>query len=207
MHVGGVLYLHDITREGPEVKSLSVFSKVCGQGAMDRVAIVTTKWDKLRNIKDGEDKLTDLCDRLWGEMLGHGAHIFHMRPPSSEGESHIYPVHTTPWEIIHSLVVAAENCKVNNHILQIQDEIANRRLLLPDTDAGRELQMSLDNLLKKANELKRKEKEGNLRAPRAAALLERRRQGVEMIIAELERSAGFFTRARGWIRNRFQGGS
>ena len=137
MLVGGVLYLHDITAtasEGSMVKSLNIFSKLCGEDSMDQVAIVTTKWDRLSDRTVGDDTANELRTRLWKNLLAAGAQVAHLQPNNSSTQ--ISPLHRKPWDIVHQLILTADTRAVKGRILRIQDEIVNDRLHLPETDAG-----------------------------------------------------------------------
>jgi hypothetical protein len=199
MLVGGVLYIHDITREGSMSRSPTIFSKLCGEDAMDQVAIVTTKWDRLSDPNEGEVKLEELTADLWSTMINCGARVVRLRP--SGHDSSRFPMHWAPWDIVYQLVIAAEARRVEYRILHIQDEIVNQRLPLPNTDAGRELQMSLDKLLRKARELRKQAKQAS-KAGKPIELLQARQQEIERVIAKLDAldPPSFAVRAQRWIQ-------
>jgi hypothetical protein len=198
MLVGGVLYLHDMSRDGfpgSLLKNLTLFTKLCGCDAMEQVAFITTKWDRLQNMEEGNDRLAELSEDFWRENIQHGAQIIHVQPQYIP--SKMSPLHKRPWEIVHHLVVAAESRDVENRILQIQDEIVNDHRFLPETDAGKELRMSLGTLLEKAKDLKRRAREG-AKAGKPTDSLEMRQQEIDRITAQLRslRPPGLLVRAK-----------
>jgi hypothetical protein len=177
MRVGGVIYIHDISRDDFSRTShvnLNMFSGLCGSSAMKRVAFVTTKWDRLKNTREGLDRVENLKADFWGYELLHGALVYHVQP---QGGGLISPEHRAPWDIIHQLV-AARRCELPINALQIQDEIVNRGHSLHDTAAGRVLRTSLESLRKVAQRLMRLERESNVRAQGGQAEADAARPGV-----------------------------
>jgi hypothetical protein len=198
MLVGGVIYLHDMSADGFSeqlMKNFTLFTKICGRDAMEQVALVTTKWDRLRDMKEGADRVAELSEDFWMKSLHDGAQIFHVQPQNID--SRLSSQHMRPWEIIHHIVVAADTRDVEDRILQIQDEIVNYRRFLPETEAGKELRFSLEGLLKRGKELKRRARE-DARAGKPTASLEARQQEIDRITAQLKamRPPGLFVRAK-----------
>lgn len=198
MLVGGVLYAHDMSRDGfpgSLLRNLTLFTKICGHDAMCQVAFLTTKWDRLRDMKEGGDRVAELMQDFWKENIQHGARIYHVKPQGEIPQNTFE--HLTPWEIIHRLVLVADARDVEARILQIQDEIVNDKRFLPETDAGKELRMSLAALLEKAKELKRRAREDS-KAGKPTDSLEARQQEIDRITAQLKalRPPGVVVRVR-----------
>lgn len=198
MLVGGVLYLHDLSREDfPEslLKSLAIFSELCDDDAMNQVAFVATEWDRLRDIRDGDDRVVELQEDVWAPTLEQGSQVFRVQP--SGNRYRLSSNHKRPWDIIHQLVVGANARDIHERILQIQDEIIKQKRFLPETDAGRELQMSLEDLLRQAKELRRRSKEA-ARAGRPTPLLQERQEEIERLTAQVEamKLPGLLTRTK-----------
>ena len=71
----GVIYLHRITDErysGSAVKTFEIFKKICGQGALGNILLVTSRWSGVDQIK-GSDRERELKDKFWAGMLAEGS--------------------------------------------------------------------------------------------------------------------------------------
>lgn len=164
MTVGGVLYLHDISRPdfstSTLTKSLDLLLKLCGKGAMDQTVFVTTKWDRLEDINEGMERALEL-QGFWRAMLKQGASECHisLAPVWPEGSacakatSERFPPARTRdpvqagagasltieqrllWPVISDLVRKVRA----NQSLRIQDEMVGAKLKLSETAAGQEL--------------------------------------------------------------------
>jgi hypothetical protein len=167
---------------------------------MDQVAIVTTKWDRLQDVKEGDGKVEELRKDFWSKILADGARDFRVQPPDNMAYFSAY--HRDPWGIVRDLLLTANARDAQDVILQIQHEIVDRKLLLPQTEAGKELQMSLANLLKKAKDLRRRIKEdkrvGTESSARSLEMLEMRQEEISKIIDQLKtlKGPGLVSRAR-----------
>ncbi|KAJ3544806.1 hypothetical protein NMY22_g2655 [Coprinellus aureogranulatus] len=206
MLVGGVLYLHDISRDGfPEscLKNLKLFAKLCGDSAMHQVTFVTTKWDRLRDTDEGLDRVVELRNDFWREMTDNGANVSHLQPP--DVEHWLSRQHKRPWDIIYGIVLSAKARDVCHRILQIQDEVVNRRRFLAETDAGRELRRSLESMLETAKYLRRQDKEGAKGGDSSAeASLKARQDEISALTQQLKKLElpGMQTRAKRWLQLR-----
>lgn len=208
MLVGGVLYLHDISRDGfpgSLLKNLKLFSKLCGSSAMDQVIFVTTKWDRLGDKAEGTERVRELKSEFWSNMIELGATLLHVQP--SDIQVPVTDNHRQPWDIVREIVVSVNVRETRDQkiLLQIQDEIINQRRYLPETDAGRELRMTLESLLQTAKDLRRRERE-DARAGRSTETMERRQAEIELLTAQLQamRLPGLglrFLRFIGWRRS------
>lgn len=75
-----MLYLHRITDNrigGVSRRSFNVFRKLCGDGALKNVVIVTNMWNKVRPV-EGEARELELMksDRFFKPALDKGARVF-----------------------------------------------------------------------------------------------------------------------------------
>ena len=53
---------------GPISQSLDIFQKLCGEGALKRVVLCTTKWSEIYQ-EEGEKRAEQLKEIYWKEML------------------------------------------------------------------------------------------------------------------------------------------
>lgn len=122
--LSGVLYLHRITdnRIGHiAAKNIRMFSKFCGPHVMSNVVLCTTMWEEV-DPAVGESREQELCATFWKEMIAAGARV--MRHDGTEESA---------------LEVVRELLPLPPIVLQLQDELVNHRLSLPDTAAGQEI--------------------------------------------------------------------
>lgn len=120
MIVRGIVHLHDISRDDlPPALELDVelLSKLCGDDTMAKVAFVTTKWDRLRDVSEGQKRVAQLEAGCWAHALRHGASIFHLQPDGMAPS----PGYKAPWDIIRHLI---ENRSLG--ALRIQEEVVHR---------------------------------------------------------------------------------
>ena len=139
--LAGIVYLHDISLTrmlGSTRKNLDVFQKLCGNDALQRVVLCTTKWSDIYK-EDGDTRTRQLKENYWKEMIEGGSTV---RKFEDSQES--------AWELIGWIIEEDRLGKMD--ALQIQMELVEAKKLIPDTDAGRLLRYSLDQLLKSLKE-------------------------------------------------------
>ena len=59
--------------KGTAVRNLEVFKKLCGDRALRSVVLGTTKWTELDSRSVGEQRLKELRDKYWLEMIECGS--------------------------------------------------------------------------------------------------------------------------------------
>ena len=139
--LAGIVYLHDISLTrmlGSTRKNLDVFQKLCGKDALQRVVLCTTKWSDIYQ-NDGEKRIKQLKENYWKEMIQGGSTVCRFEDSQQSA-----------WDVITPIIEKDRFGKMD--ALQIQMELVEARKLIPDTDAGRELRYSLDQLLKSLKE-------------------------------------------------------
>lgn len=71
----GVIYLHRVTDlrfQGSSMKTLQIFTKICGADALKNVVLATTRWDEVVEAV-GADREQQLRTNFWAYMLGKGS--------------------------------------------------------------------------------------------------------------------------------------
>ncbi|TEB20534.1 hypothetical protein FA13DRAFT_1742848 [Coprinellus micaceus] len=178
MRVGGILHLRDITQSGwngVERRDFNVFSKICGDDGMNQVSL---------ELKDGVARVDELLEEHWRWAIEQGA--------SLAGAIN------DPWYIIQQIVTSMDALGVANRILHIQDELANKKYFLSESDAGKEVCLTLTNLLSQAKEHQRAAREDG-KSPHAREHLERRREEIEKLAQQLDAlGPSFVQRAKRW---------
>jgi hypothetical protein len=145
MKLGGVIYLHDISQtrldQSTTRKNFDLFRKLCGEKAYKSVILGTTKWAEVLP-EVGKRREEELKSRYWNEMIAAGSVVQRF-----EGTS------DSAWKIVN---IIFDNVKETGH-LQIQRELVERSLCLSQTEAGKTLRYTLEQLLEmqkqKAEEL------------------------------------------------------
>ena len=135
--LAGIVYLHDISLTrmlASTLKNLDTFQKLCGEGALTRVVLCTTKWSEIYR-EDGEKRTEQLQDIHWKEMLAGGSTI-HNFEESQE----------SAWEVIAPIIEKDRDGKMKP--LQIQEELVEAGKLIPETAAGLQMRYGLDGLIK-----------------------------------------------------------
>ncbi|PPQ70200.1 hypothetical protein CVT25_011551 [Psilocybe cyanescens] len=139
--LGGVIYLHDISIErytSTARKTLYMFSQICGQDALDRIALGATKVNRLTE-GEASKRLDRLKESHWKTMINEGLRVFPVDKNSSAA-----------WDIFINSVVGKELMTVGHEIDSCTTEVleasidtspfildfpwlANRRVVLVDT--------------------------------------------------------------------------
>lgn len=150
MAVRGILYLHDVSQTAERWKtrrsSLSLLAQLCGENALDKVALVSTRWETVHPdiVEERIHSLGELSIHggLWAPIIGGGASVHHLRPvfnrdvPASQQSPLAKQDCWDPWRIISLFLSDNE---AGRRPLLVQDELVNRNLPFERTAAGRTL--------------------------------------------------------------------
>ena len=134
MKVAGVIYLHEISQtrmHGTSRRNLVVFSRLCGDSALDKVILATTKWNKVEE-GEGTERELDLRGMFWKKMISQGSTMFRFTG-----------TYESAWEIVHH-ILQPRSLSLS---LLIQRELVDLQKLLPETEAGQCLREALEHLL------------------------------------------------------------
>ena len=141
MVLGGVVYLHDISQDrfsGTARRNLEMFNRLCGDAAMNKVVLGTTKWSRLPR-DDGSRREAELKGVYWKEMMDKGSKVKRFL---GDRES--------AWNVLSVFLKQASvhyqdpGQEIN---LRIQEEIAVERRIIPETKAGKELRYTMQEFL------------------------------------------------------------
>ena len=133
--LAGIAYLHDISIPRPTSKSLLVFRSLCGKDALKHVVICTTMWSTILTEEEGESRTELLKEQHWKEMIEGGSTVRKFEDSQKSA-----------WDVIALIIEKDRYGKMA--ALQIQEEMVEGRKVIPETEAGRQLRYSLDQLLK-----------------------------------------------------------
>ena len=132
MKLSGVIYTHRITdnrMSGSVCKNLDMFGRLCGDNAAERVRLVTTMWDKVKDRNTAENRVKQLEDNFWKPLIDEGARHqkFENTPQSA-------------WNIIR-------NATGDPEALLLQEELVDAERRLNETTAGKALYSQFQRLL------------------------------------------------------------
>ncbi|KAG6907316.1 hypothetical protein DXG01_009435 [Tephrocybe rancida] len=135
MKLAGVIYLHEITQPrmlGTSRKNLDMFVRLCGPDAIKNVILATTKWDELPSNEMGEMRESQLKGEHWKHMVELGSRI------------HRFDCSQRSARRIVNYILAKDPLDA----VQIQTELVQIGDILAETEAGRTLRFTLQELLK-----------------------------------------------------------
>ncbi|KAG1740783.1 P-loop containing nucleoside triphosphate hydrolase protein [Suillus paluster] len=130
MKLAGVLYIHDISQprlSGVSHNNLDTFRKLCGEHAEKNVIIATTKWGEVTQ-EVGERCEQQLKSTTWKKMVENGSQVARF-----DGSR------KSAWDVM--MPILANNAAVG--ALRIQEELVDLGRMIPETDAGRALRVTL----------------------------------------------------------------
>jgi hypothetical protein len=117
---------------GSEVRNYEMFSKLCGDDAASCIILVTTRWDLLGSLEQGEQREEELREAFWNNFISRGSTTARY---SKEDDS--------ASNIINTIIE-------RNHSLRyilIQRELVDLHKILPETQAGKAVRYSLEELI------------------------------------------------------------
>ncbi|KAF8064986.1 P-loop containing nucleoside triphosphate hydrolase protein [Lyophyllum atratum] len=132
--LGGVIYLHDISHDrfsGTARRNLDIFNHLCGDAALCKVVLGTTKWGRVP-AEGGNMREAELRNVYWKSMIDKGSQV---RRFQGSKESALEFINV----VLHN--------KVKYRILEMQKELAVDRKIVPETKAGKELRYTLQQVL------------------------------------------------------------
>jgi hypothetical protein len=125
--LNGVIYLHRITDNklaGAGVRTLGVLKRMCGTTNYQNIAIVTTMWDLLPNVGQGETRERALKqgadDYFWSNMIAKGAKTFRH-----------YDIYETAMEVVKQFLPKTPV------VLDIQEQLSTNGGIVARTAAGK----------------------------------------------------------------------
>lgn len=73
----GIIYIHrisDIRYGGSAIKTLQIFRRLCGDGALGNVMLVTSRWQEV-DQRIGAEREKQLREKFWTHMLRSGSNM------------------------------------------------------------------------------------------------------------------------------------
>jgi hypothetical protein len=137
--LSGIIYLHrisDVRMEGSALKNLRMFQNLCGENALHNVLLTTTQWSKVEKSK-GEAREGELKSKkeFWKPLLDRGANLERFHGDRESGLA-----------LIHKLKSRVPK------VLDIQEQIVDKKMELIETSAGQTINEELLKLQRKYSE-------------------------------------------------------
>ena len=142
MTLGGVIYLLSIAdkrMKGTTRRNLDMFHQLCGKKALARVVLGTTNWGEVEEDV-AVKRERQLVKTFWKPMTSSGSKVLRF---DTTGESAMVFVDA----ILDRLKFSEED-----NVLRIQNELVELERRIPETDAGKELRYTLQQLLEMQKE-------------------------------------------------------
>lgn len=112
-----------------------MFQHLCGQEALSKVVLGTTKW-----TRTGQDIAKSHQEELqivhWKPLIAKGAKVKSFTDNQSSA-----------WTFIDTLITNRTQQKLQEIYLQIQGELVDKKKIIPETEAGKELRFTLKEVL------------------------------------------------------------
>ena len=178
--LAGVIYLHRIsdTRVGGASKrSIRLLEAICGPEAYPGTAVVTTMWDKLPSLSDGDKREEQLITdpEFFGPLFHSSASAITRRHTGARASAEA---------IVQELLLSSQERPV---VLQIQRQLVDENLALEDTAAGMIIDAGLfrqqKQLQSELEELERSLEEAHDEA--TSAQLREEQQGQAQLLQEV----------------------
>ncbi|KAK0610823.1 P-loop containing nucleoside triphosphate hydrolase protein [Immersiella caudata] len=131
IYLSGLIYLHRIIDPrvtGSIARNLRFFKKLCGDDSFQRIALVSTMWDRV-DAQTGASREAELTSTgsFWGDMVARGSKVYRHDGSFDSASS-----------ILTQVLSASQRT-----VLHIQRQMVDQRRDLDQTDAGMELEAEL----------------------------------------------------------------
>ncbi|KAL1302313.1 hypothetical protein AAFC00_002727 [Neodothiora populina] len=140
-HLSDIIYLHQIYYnrvDGPSLRNIELFRKLCGEGGLSNVILATTMWDTgktVEDIKTFEMREEQLIQDFWKRMIDKGSQV-----------RRYYNSRESALDLIHDLM------RRDTVTLDIQKELVDDGKALGDTAAGSYIDEEIQKMMKKHQE-------------------------------------------------------
>ncbi|KDR82105.1 hypothetical protein GALMADRAFT_207430 [Galerina marginata CBS 339.88] len=174
MSVGGVIYLHDVSIDrftGTAQRNLEMLEHMCGEAALPKVILGTTKWAVLSKPEIASAHEAELQEQHWLPLTEKGSTV-----------QRFEDTHESAKTFLDTILLNFRRDNLCEIALQIQHELAVDKKIIPETEAGKKLRYTLRELKEIVEEQKRRQasKAGN-GDPEARASLDELQQKIEKI--------------------------
>ncbi|THU87666.1 hypothetical protein K435DRAFT_336773 [Dendrothele bispora CBS 962.96] len=103
MVLAGIIYLHDISQDrftGTARRNLNLFNQLYGEASLEKVVLVSTKWEGFHDIQAPAARERELKDKHWNFMIEKRSQVARFRLHSLEGETLEKKGNENAWDIV-----------------------------------------------------------------------------------------------------------
>ena len=111
-------------------KNLQTFGRLCRGVPLDRVRLVTTMWDSVKDLEAAQERETKLTTKFWRELINEGAL-----------PRRFYNTLASAWDIVEDVL------RMGLNELLLQEVLVEQQKLLNETEAGKLLLSRFQKLL------------------------------------------------------------
>ena len=119
--------------------NLDLFLKLCGEDALAKVVLVTTKWGEV-TLEVGERRLHQLTDSHWRSVVDSVGMVCRFEDTTKSA-----------WAVLNMILDKME--QQNECVPRIQEELVDLRKCLAETEVGQELRFTLKQFLEMQKEI------------------------------------------------------
>ncbi|KAF5325992.1 hypothetical protein D9611_000749 [Ephemerocybe angulata] len=148
--LGGVIFVHDISEDrftGAARRNLEMFNHLCGEPCLRKTVILTTKWGRAGN-RDFERTERDLQANHWATMIQKGARPLRFDPMDEKASAR-----SIVDGLLSGVAVGPSGQQLLNEVLQIQDELVQRKMPLKETKIAEALRKELEAMIEAEAEM------------------------------------------------------
>ena len=146
-----------------------MFRSLCGEDILDNVVLGTTKWEL--NMPDSALHHDQLVAEYWRPFLDKGAKAIRIQGTVSARK------------VIDAIISPGAQKVAKEIVLQIQREMVDKKKIIPETEAGKELRFTLQQVLDMQKKLLRMDSHGDeaLRAQHQEA-----EEKVKLLVGQIQ---------------------
>jgi len=147
-----------------------MFRSICGEDALHNIVLGTTKWEL--GVPHSALRHDQLLAEYWKPLLDKGAKAVPIQGPVSARK------------VIEEIIAPGAQKVVKEIVLQIQREMVDKKKIIPETQAGKELRFTLQEVLDMQKKLLRMDSQGDedLQAQHQEA-----EEKVKLLVGQIQR--------------------
>ncbi|KAF8147716.1 P-loop containing nucleoside triphosphate hydrolase protein [Crassisporium funariophilum] len=203
MVLGGVIYLHDISQDrfsGTARRNLEMFNHLCGDAALSKVVLGTTKWGRVPR-EAAVNRERELRCTHWKFMIDKGSNMLPFTGDRQTAQAFVDLVVGLFANAMFASSSSGQDSFESAVPLEIQKELALERKIIPQTLAGQELRYTLQEVLEMQKQMvgyetalaKGGDQEAKKKLEETREKMEKIQKGIQDLkIPFMKRLLGFF---------------
>ncbi|KAJ2933921.1 hypothetical protein H1R20_g3186, partial [Candolleomyces eurysporus] len=146
MKVGGIIYMYPVypnrmTRN--DRSNIKVFREMCGNHALSKVVLATTRWD-ICPPEIGGNRQKEVLDTFWSNMRSEST------PHTREEATALWNSKESAWDLIKLVLKRRADSHIDGVVLKIQKQLVDKGKKFRETDAAQELRRKVKELIKES---------------------------------------------------------